>query len=98
MNFSECPYQNLLSLDLKELREGASTTSLGNISVFLYKALRPYKHTGIFVRSILSTLVLSRGIWWCAYCNYWHEGRVAKHLVSATKVSNSDNINVLHSL
>ena len=31
--------------------------------VFLYKALRPYKHTGIFVRSILSTLVLSRGIW-----------------------------------
>ena len=68
------------------------------ISVFLYKALRPYKHTGIFVRSILSTLVLSRGIWWCAYCNYWHEGRVAKRLVSATKVSNSDNINVLHSL
>ena len=30
MNFSECPYQNLLNLDLKELREGASTTSLGN--------------------------------------------------------------------
>ena len=30
MNFSECPYQNLLSLDLNEFREGASTTSLGN--------------------------------------------------------------------
>ena len=30
MNFSKCPYQNLISLDLKELREGASTTSLGN--------------------------------------------------------------------
>ena len=25
------------------------------ISVFLYKALRPYKHTGIFVRSILQS-------------------------------------------
>ena len=37
-----------------------------SISVFLYKALRPYKRTGIFVRSIMSTLVLSRGIWWCA--------------------------------
>ena len=32
-----------------------------------HKALRSYKHTGIFVRSILSILVLSRGIWWCAY-------------------------------
>ena len=30
MNFSECLYQNLLSLDLKEFREGDSTTSLGN--------------------------------------------------------------------
>ena len=26
------------------------------ISALLYKALRPYKHTGILVRSILSTL------------------------------------------
>ena len=31
MNFSECPYQNLLSLDLKKFREGASTTSLGDM-------------------------------------------------------------------
>ena len=33
MNFNGCPYQNLLqnvSLDLNVLREGASTTSLGN--------------------------------------------------------------------
>ena len=30
MNFSECPYQNLLSLDLNQFREGANTTSLGN--------------------------------------------------------------------
>ena len=30
MNFSGCPYQTLLSLDLNEFREGASTTSLGN--------------------------------------------------------------------
>ena len=30
MNFNGCPYQNLLSLDLIVLREGASTTSLGN--------------------------------------------------------------------
>ena len=30
MNLSECPNQNLFSLDLKEFREGASTTSLGN--------------------------------------------------------------------
>ena len=30
MSFSGCPYQNLLSLDLNEFREGASTTSLGN--------------------------------------------------------------------
>ena len=30
MNFSGCLYQNLLSIDLNEFREGASTTSLGN--------------------------------------------------------------------
>ena len=30
MNFIECPNQNLLSLDLNQLREGSSTTSLGN--------------------------------------------------------------------
>ena len=30
MNFNGCPYQNLFSLDLNVLREGASTTSLGN--------------------------------------------------------------------
>ena len=30
MNFNGCPYQNLLSLDLNVLREGASTTLLGN--------------------------------------------------------------------
>ena len=30
MNYSGCPYQNLFSLDLKELREGASTASLDN--------------------------------------------------------------------
>ena len=30
VNFNGCPYQNLLSLDLNVLREGASTTSLGN--------------------------------------------------------------------
>ena len=30
MNFNGCPYQNLLSLDLNELREDASTTSLGS--------------------------------------------------------------------
>ena len=47
---------------------GKSQPSIGDrkVSVFLYKALRPYKRTGIFVRSIMSTLVLSRGIWWCA--------------------------------
>ena len=32
MNFSECLYQNLLSLNLKELRKDASATSLGNKS------------------------------------------------------------------
>ena len=31
MNFSECPYQNLLSLDLKKFRERACTTSLGDM-------------------------------------------------------------------
>ena len=30
MNFNGCPYQNLFSLDLNVLREGASTTSHGN--------------------------------------------------------------------
>ena len=30
MNFNGCPHQNLFSLDLNVLREGASTTSHGN--------------------------------------------------------------------
>ena len=30
MDFNGCPYQNLFSLDLNVLREGASTTSHGN--------------------------------------------------------------------
>ena len=58
MNFSECPYQILFSLDLKVLREGASTTSLGNKFQAFTTLDRFLKSFSPLLRVDISSLIL----------------------------------------